>query len=132
MRRDHWSVGRMMVATAILAVGMAGLFALRSRHDMDDPGVGVLAIFLALILTVVTDEALFGQRHRAFWLGFTFVGWLCAAIVLARHEDTGHTCFDMGCLWPGNARRSSGSACWQVLAERRLRYDRRSCICWHP
>jgi multisubunit Na+/H+ antiporter MnhB subunit len=91
MRRHSWSIGQMMAATAILAIGMAGLLAVRPRHVLDDPGVGLLATVLAAILTIVTvaaELALRGQRHRTFWLGFAATGWLCAVTALAFLEDT--------------------------------------------
>ena len=77
---------RIMADIAILAVGMTALPALCSRRN--DSGVGILATVLALILTAATDRALFGKRHRAFWLGFTAAGWLCAAMALAHLQET--------------------------------------------
>src|SRR5262249_12812499 len=62
--------------------------ALLSHRDRDDPLVSVLALVLTLILTVAADRALFGRRHRAFWLGFTATGWLCAAAALTFLQDT--------------------------------------------
>jgi hypothetical protein len=78
----------MMAAIAILAVGLSASLALGSRRARNDPDVRVLAMALALILTLAADRALFGRRHRAFWLGFTAAGWLCAATVLSFHQDT--------------------------------------------
>jgi hypothetical protein len=91
MLRHAWSIRRTMVAIAILAVGMAGLLALRPRHLADDAGVAVLTIVLAMILTILTvgaELALRGQGHRAFWLGFTVTGWLCAVTALIYLQDT--------------------------------------------
>src|ERR1700678_3855404 len=87
LRNRRWSVSRITAAVAILAVGLTALLSLRSRQDMDDPGVVVLAMFLAFILTVATYRALFGQRHRAFWLGFTVVGWICAGASVSFLQD---------------------------------------------
>jgi hypothetical protein len=78
----------MMTDIALLAVGITALLALRSRPGIDDPGVGVLGMFLALILTVAADRALFGQRHRTFWLGFTVAGWLCAVLAMSYLQQT--------------------------------------------
>ncbi len=86
MPRPAWSVARIMADIAILAVGMTALPALCLRRN--DSGVGVLATVMALILTVVTDRALFGRRHRAFWLGFTAAGWLCAVMALSYLQET--------------------------------------------
>jgi MFS family permease len=86
MLKPTWSVARIMADIAILAVGLTALPALCSWRN--DVGVGVLEMFLALILTLVTDRALFGRRHRAFWLGFTAAGWLCAALALAHLQET--------------------------------------------
>jgi MFS family permease len=88
MRKRSWSVARMMVDIAILAVGLTSFLALRSRQDGDNSGVGVLGFVLALVLTVVTDRALFGRRHRSFWLGFTAAAWLCAAMALSHLQQT--------------------------------------------
>ena len=63
-----------MTDIAILAVGMTAMLALRTSGDMQDVGVGVLGMFLALILTLVTDRAFFGRKHRAFWVGFAVAG----------------------------------------------------------
>ena len=49
--------------------------------------VGVLGMLLAPILTVVTDRALFGRSHRAFWVGFTVAGWMCAALALSYRQE---------------------------------------------
>ena len=77
-----------MVATAVLAIGTTSLLAFRSPRDMQETGVGVLALVLALILTLATDRASFGERHRAFWLGFAAAGWLCAAMALSNRQET--------------------------------------------
>src|SRR4051812_23981420 len=79
MLRHTCSIARLMSGIAILSVSLAALLALRQRQVLDDPGVGLLALVLALILTTGADRALFGRRYRAFWLGFTATGWLCAA-----------------------------------------------------
>jgi hypothetical protein len=91
MRSLSWSIRRTMVAIAILAVGMAGLLALRPRHVADDAGVAVLAVVLAVILTILTvaaELAMGPQGYRAFWLGFTITGWLCAVTALIYLQDT--------------------------------------------
>jgi hypothetical protein len=86
MPKPAWSIARIMADIAILAVGLTALPALCSRPN--DSGVGVLGTVLALILTLVTDRALFGRRHWAFWLGFTAAAWLCAAVALSHLEET--------------------------------------------
>jgi hypothetical protein len=78
MRQPGWSISRIMADIAFLAVGMTTLLALRSSTDMQDAGLGVLGMFLALILTLVTDRAFFGRKHRAFWVGFAVSGWICS------------------------------------------------------
>src|SRR4051812_11404636 len=88
MRKRPWSVARLMSAIAILAIGLTVLLALRTRQEMDDPGVGILALALALILAAAADRALFGPRGRAFWLGFTAMGWLCAAGTHTHPQET--------------------------------------------
>jgi hypothetical protein len=86
MPKPAWSIARIMADIAILAVGLTALPALCSRRN--DSGVGVLGLVLALILALVTDRALFGRRHRAFWLGFTATAWLCAALALSHLQET--------------------------------------------
>jgi hypothetical protein len=86
MPKPAWSIARIMADIAILAVGLTALPALCSRPN--DSGVGVLGTVLALILTLVTDRALFGRRHRAFRLGFTAAGWLCAALAMSHLQET--------------------------------------------
>lgn len=86
MPKPTWSVARIMADIAILAVGLTALPALCSRRN--DSGVGMLVMVLALILTLVTDRALFGRRHRAFWLGFTAAAWLCTALALSHLQET--------------------------------------------
>jgi hypothetical protein len=88
MVKHQWSVARIMVDIALLAVGITALLAFRSGPGIDDPGVGVLGMNLALILTVAADRALFAQRHRAFWLGFTATGWLCAGLAVSSLQQT--------------------------------------------
>jgi hypothetical protein len=90
MPRRSWSLARLTAAIAILCVSLAALLALRPHRVIDDPGVGVLAVALALVLTTAADRALFGGRSRAFWIGFTATGWLCAATTLINlHEVRG-------------------------------------------
>jgi hypothetical protein len=71
-----------MAGIGILAVSLAALLSLRPHRVIDDPGVGVLTLPLALILTIGADRVLFGRKSRAFWIGFTTTGWLCAAVTL--------------------------------------------------
>jgi hypothetical protein len=79
-----------MAGIAIFSVSLASLLALRPNRVIDDPGVGVLTLLLALILTIGADRALFGRKSRAFWIGFTATGWLCAAVTLINlHEARG-------------------------------------------
>jgi MFS family permease len=85
-----------MSGIAILAVGLAALLALRPPRVQDDPGVGLLAFVLAAALTVAADRALFGPRRRAFWLGFTATGWLCAAAALVFLQETRDYLFEYG------------------------------------
>ena len=85
--RKRLSVSRLMVGIALLAVGLATLLPLRPRPLFDDPGVTALAATLALVLTAGAGRALFGRRHRAFWLGFTVAGWLCAAGALIQLRE---------------------------------------------
>ena len=87
MQRRSWSLARLMAGIAILSVSLASLLALRPHRFIDDPGVGVLTLSLALVLTTAADRALFGRKSRAFWIGFTATGWLCAAATLINlHE----------------------------------------------
>jgi hypothetical protein len=86
MPKPAWSIARIMADIAVLAVGLTALPALCSRPN--DSGVGVLGTVLALILTLVTDRALFGGRHWAFWLGFAAAAWLCAALALSHLQET--------------------------------------------
>jgi hypothetical protein len=88
MSRRPWSIARLMAAIATLAVGLSVLQALRPRQDMTDPGLDALNLVLSLALTAATDRALFGRRHRAFWLGFTAAGWLCVALALTYLQET--------------------------------------------
>jgi hypothetical protein len=88
MQKHTWSVARMMADIAILAVGLTSFLALRSRQDMNDRGVRVLGLVLALVLTVVSDRALFGRRHRSFWLGFMAAGWMCSAMAMSHLHET--------------------------------------------
>jgi hypothetical protein len=79
-----------MACIAILSVSLGSLLALRPHRFIDDPGVGVLTLSLALVLTTAADGALFGRKSRAFWIGFTATGWLCAAATLINlHEARG-------------------------------------------
>jgi hypothetical protein len=79
-----------MGAIAILSVSLAALLTLRPRRVIEDPGVGVLTLGLALVLTTAADRALLGRRSRAFWIGFTATGWLSAAATLINlHEARG-------------------------------------------
>jgi hypothetical protein len=87
MLKHGWSIGRIMANIAILAVGMSTLLAVRASQDMQYTSVGVLGMLLALILTAVTDRALFGRRHRAFWVGFTVAGWMSAAMALSYRQE---------------------------------------------
>jgi hypothetical protein len=87
MRKQGWSIGRIMTNVAILAAGMSALLAARARGDSQYGEVGVLAIILAMILTIVTDRAFYSRRHRTFWLGFTTAAWLCAALTLSYRRD---------------------------------------------
>ena len=90
MQRRPWRLARLMAGVAILSVSLAALLALRPHQVMDDPGVGVLTLLLALILTIGADRALFGRKSRSFWIGFTATGWLCAAVTLFNlHEARG-------------------------------------------
>jgi hypothetical protein len=87
MQRRFWSIVRLMAAIAILSVSLAALIALRAQRVIGDPGVGVLTLALALVLTSAADRALFSRKSRAFWIGFTATGWLCAAATLINlHE----------------------------------------------
>ncbi len=88
MSRWTWSVARLMSGIAILAIGLAALLALRPPGVQGDPGVGVLAFLLAAVLAAGADRALFGRRRRAFWLGFTATGWLCAAAAVVFLGET--------------------------------------------
>jgi hypothetical protein len=88
MAKPTWSIARIMADIAVLAAGLATLSALRSRRNMNDLGAGILDMVLALILTIVTDRALFGRRHRPFWIGFTVAGWLCAVMTLSFLQET--------------------------------------------
>jgi hypothetical protein len=85
VRKHTLSVARLMADIAILAVGLSAFAALGSRRDS---GARVLGMVFALVLTVVTDRAFFGRRHRPFWLGFTVAGWLCAAMALTHLQET--------------------------------------------
>jgi hypothetical protein len=79
-----------MAGIGILSVSLAALLSLRPHRVIDDPGIGVLALLLALILTIGADRALFGRKSRAFWIGFMATGWLCAAVTLTNlHEARG-------------------------------------------
>ena len=90
MRGRSWSLARLMAGIAILSVSLAALLALRPHQVINDPGVGVLTLPLALILTTGADRALFGRKSRAFWIGFTMTGWLCGAVALIHlHEVRG-------------------------------------------
>jgi hypothetical protein len=86
MQKPILSVARLMADIAMVAVGLTAFRAVCSRRD--DPGVGVLCMVLAVVTTVATDRALFGRRHRPFWLGFAAAGWLCAAMALFHVQDT--------------------------------------------
>jgi hypothetical protein len=88
MRKRGWSVGRLMVAIAFLAVGLAALSAVDPRRN--DWGIGALDMVLALILAAVTDRALFGRSYRAFWLGFAATAWLCAITAINYRLDFRH------------------------------------------
>jgi hypothetical protein len=88
MLERPWSIARLMAATALLALGLTALLALRTPRMRDDPGVGVLALVLALVLTAAADRAMFGRGRRAFWLGFATTGWLCAAVALSSLQET--------------------------------------------
>ncbi len=88
MRRRTWTIARLMADVAIFSVGLAALHALLPFRVGDDPGVGVLTLPLALILTTGADRAVFGGRSRAFWLGFAATGWLCAAVALMNLHAT--------------------------------------------
>jgi hypothetical protein len=90
MRKRGWSIGRIMADIAFLAVGMTTMLAFRASKDMQDTGVGVLGVFLALILTLVTDRAFFGRKHRAFWVGFAVAGWICSVITLSYRQEARH------------------------------------------
>jgi hypothetical protein len=69
---------------ALLAVGLAVAQALAPRRDAIDAGVAAFV----LVLTATADRALFGGRHRPFWLGFTAAGWLVVAAALTYHQET--------------------------------------------
>ena len=90
MQGRSWSLARLMAGIAILSVSLAALLALRPHEVINDPGVGVLTLLLTVILTIGGDRALFGRKSRAFWIGFTATGWLCAAATLIHlHEVRG-------------------------------------------
>jgi hypothetical protein len=88
MSKRNWSVARLMFGIAILAASLASLLALRPDVVLYDAGVSLVVLSLASILTVGADRALFGRRRRAFWLGFTATGWLCAAVAVAHLQET--------------------------------------------
>lgn len=88
MTFQSWSIARLMTGVAILALGMAALLALCPRAALDDPSLGVLAFALALILTIESDQVLFGRRYRAFWIGSLATSWLVAAFALSFLQDT--------------------------------------------
>jgi hypothetical protein len=78
---------------------------------MQCTSVGVLGMLLALILTVVTDLALFDRRHRAFWVGFTVAGWVCAALALSYREEMRSHLLSYGSASRFMWRSCKGSAC---------------------
>jgi hypothetical protein len=88
MSTPRWSVGRLMAAVAILAVGLTALLAVCVPQERGDPGMGVLALVVSVLLTVAADRAIFGRRRKGFWLGFTAAGWLCAAGALTYHQES--------------------------------------------
>jgi hypothetical protein len=77
-----------MTAIATLAVGLSVLQALGPRRGGVDLGLGILILALTLVLTAAADRVWFGRRYRAFWLGFTAAGWLCAALTLTYLQET--------------------------------------------
>jgi hypothetical protein len=77
-----------MAALATFAVGLSVLQALAPRQGLTDPGPVVLNFVLSLALTAATVRAVFGRRHRVFWLGFTVAGWLCVALALTYLQET--------------------------------------------
>ena len=87
MRRPTWSVAQLMSGIAIFSVSMAALLAILPSRVIDDPGVRVLTVPLALVLTIGADRAFFA-RSRAFWLGFTAAGWLIAIAALVNLQET--------------------------------------------
>ncbi len=88
MRGRTWSIGRLMTDIAIFATSLAVLHASRPQQVIGDPGVGVLTLPVALILTAGADRAFFGSKSRAFWLGFTATGLLCAVVALVNLHET--------------------------------------------
>ena len=98
MRKLAWSVARMMADIASPGRRPHVIPGSPLAREMDDPGVGVLGWVLALVLTFVTDRALFGRRHRSFWLGFTAAWWLCAAMALSHLQETRRYLLEYGPL----------------------------------
>ncbi len=60
-----------MTLVALMALGMAAIQAMLSRYG----SVGPASLALASAVTIGAERALFGRRHRGFWLGFTATGW---------------------------------------------------------
>ena len=77
-----------MAAIATLAVSLSELQALRPRQRLAGLDRIALTLLLSLVLTATADRALFGRRHRGFWLGFTVAGWLCAAWAFTHLQET--------------------------------------------
>jgi hypothetical protein len=76
-----------MAGIASLSARLASLLALRPHGVIDDPGVGMLSLSVALILTTGANRAWFGRKPRLFWIGFTATGWLCATATLINLHD---------------------------------------------
>src|SRR3954447_11582113 len=76
------SVGRVMVAVAVLAVGLAALKA----FGPEPPGRGLGMLALVPVLVAGTDRALFARR-RAGWAGLVAAGGAYLALVLSFHRE---------------------------------------------
>jgi hypothetical protein len=71
----RFSIRQLLLATALVAVGIVALRSATSTIAEIAMGLVLATLAAAVLLAVYRD----GQR-RAFWVGFSFIGWLYLAL----------------------------------------------------